>query len=373
MDLLQSIEAQKEEIIKVYQDLHAIPERGMEEVQTSAYIKEKLEAAGFEVVKVGDTTGLIATLKGTEPGPVYAVRADMDALVFTVDGKDINHHACGHDANSTMALMGALAIAKKGIKKGTLKVVFQPAEETLVGALSVLESGLLADIDEMVGIHLRPIQEAKMGQATAALCHGSAYVIDATITGLNAHGARPHLGINAIDAGASVVNAVNAIKMNPVVPYSVKTTKFVAGGSASNIIPDKTTMVFGLRAQTNEVMEELIEKTKRAIVQGAATVGATAEVSVRGGVPAAAHDDEVVARTKEAIVTALGEALDPIVTIGGEDFHFFSTKGGIKTAYIGLGADLVPGLHSLDMSFNLDALVNGVKIIATAIDQRLNG
>ena len=124
MDLLQSIEAQKEEIIKVYQDLHAIPERGMEEVQTSAYIKEKLEAAGFEVVKVGDTTGLIATLKGTEPGPVYAVRADMDALVFTVDGKDINHHACGHDANSTMALMGALAIAKKGIKKGTLKVVF---------------------------------------------------------------------------------------------------------------------------------------------------------------------------------------------------------------------------------------------------------
>ena len=374
MELLKNIEAQEEEIIKVYQELHAIPEKGWNEVKTSAYIKQKLEKAGFEVISnVNNTTGLIGILRGEEPGPVFAVRADMDALVFKIDGKDVNIHACGHDAHSTMALMAALEIAKTGIKRGTLKMVFQPAEEVLGGAEAMLESGLLADVDEMVGIHLRPIQEAGIGQATPALTHGSSYVVSAKIKGVASHGARPHLGINTIDAGAAIVNAVNAVKLNPSVPFSAKTTKFIAGGAASNIIPDAAEMIFDLRAQTNEAMEELIDKIFKAVENGAATVGAKAEIKVVGGVPGAAYDGEVVAYTKKAIEAVLGEALDPIITPGGEDFHYYSTKGNIKTAYIGLGADLVPGLHHPEMKFNLDALVDGTKIIAYSIYDRLIG
>lgn len=373
MDILEITESQKDQVYEIFEFLHRNPEKSWEEFKTSEYINNKLSEAGYEVTpNVNNTTGIIAVLKGEEDGIVYSVRADMDALVFNVDGEDKAVHACGHDANSTMALSAALAIAKKGIKKGTLKMVFQPAEEVLGGAESILESGMLSDVDEMVGIHLRPIQEARLNEATPALSHGASGFVTAVIKGLNSHGARPHLGINAIDAGAAVVNAVNAIKLNPSVPFSVKTTKFVAGGSASNIIPDKAEMVFDLRAQTNEAMEELINKTKEAVINGAKTVGAQAEVELKGGVPGAAHDSEVVARTKAAIEKVLGAAMDPIVTPGGEDFHYYSTKGNIKTAYIGLGADLTPGLHNVDMDYNKEAILTGVKIIAQAVDDRLN-
>lgn len=373
MDILEITESQKDQVYEIFEFLHRNPEKSWEEFKTSEYINNKLSEAGYEVTpNVNNTTGIIAVLKGEEDGIVYSVRADMDALVFNFDGEDKVVHACGHDANSTMALSAALAIAKKGIKKGTLKMVFQPAEEVLGGAESILESGMLSDVDEMVGIHLRPIQEARLNEATPALSHGASGFVTAVIKGLNSHGARPHLGINAIDAGAAVVNAVNAIKLNPSVPFSVKTTKFVAGGSASNIIPDKAEMVFDLRAQTNEAMEELINKTKEAVINGAKTVGAQAKVELKGGVPGAAHDPEVVARTKAAIEKVLGAAMDPIVTPGGEDFHYYSTKGNIKTAYIGLGADLTPGLHNVDMDYNKEAILTGVKIIAQAVDDRLN-
>lgn len=261
------IDANKDKILKVYKDLHAIPEKGWNEVKTSKYLKEALISAGFEVIdNVNNTTGVVVVLKGQEPGPVFAVRADMDALTFKINGKDVNIHACGHDANSTMVLMAALEIAKIGIKRGTLKILFQPAEEVLGGAEAIIESGLLDDVDEMVGIHLRPIHEARLGQATPALCHGASYCATAKVKGLASHGARPHLGINAIDAAAAIVNAINAIKINPVVPYSVKTTKLIAGGTAHNIIPDEAEMTFDLRAQTNEAMEELIKKTRIAVV-----------------------------------------------------------------------------------------------------------
>lgn len=374
MELLNYIENQKDEIIKIYNDLHALPEKGWEEIKTSAYIKEALEKAGFEVIaNVNNTTGLIGILRGSETGPVFGVRADMDALAFKIDGKDVNIHACGHDAHSAMVLAAAQAIAKKGIKKGTLKVLFQPAEEVLGGAEAMIDSELLLDVTEMIGIHLRPIQEARTGEATYALCHGSSYVVTAKITGLASHGARPHLGINAIDASASVVNAVNAIKLNPTVPFSVKTTKLIAGGAAYNIIPDSAEMGFDLRAQTNDAMETLLEKVKNAIIHGAGAVGASAEVTIVGGVPGAEYDEEMKLRAKEAIVAVLGKALDPIVTPGGEDFHYFATKAKIKTAYIGLGCDLEPGLHHPEMKFNLDSLVDGTKIIAFMINERLNG
>ena len=112
----------------------------------------------------------------------------------------------------------------------------------------MLDSGLLDDVDEMISIHLRPIQEARFGQATPALCHGASKVVKAKVKGLTSHGARPHLGINAIDAAAQIVNAINAIKIDPTVPHSVKTTKLMAGGTAHNIIPETAEMTFDLRA-----------------------------------------------------------------------------------------------------------------------------
>lgn len=373
MDILKKIADNKEQIFTVFEKLHSVPELSLKEVETSKFLATALKEAGFEVnTNIGDSTGIVGVLRGAEDGPVVALRADMDALPFQIEGQEKNIHACGHDANATMVLMTALTMAEIGIKKGTLKVVFQPAEETLQGARLMVASGLLKDVDAMYGIHLRPIQEAKLGQATPALCHGSSYILSAKLKGLASHGARPHLGINCIDGAAAVVNAVNAIKLNPTVPYSVKTTKLVAGGVAHNIIPDEAEMTFDLRAQTNEAMKTLLEKTKNAIFKGAESVGAQAEITYIGGVPGAEYDPQLVKGVKEAIQEVLGEALEPIVTPGGEDFHFYSTEGNLKTAYVGLGADLTPGLHHPEMTFNREALVHGTQILTTILNKGLN-
>jgi amidohydrolase len=180
------------------------------------------------------------------------------------------------------------------------------------------------------------------------------------------------LGVNAIDAAAAVVNAVNAIRINPVVPCTVKTTKLQAGGATLNAIPDLAEMAFDLRAQQNDVMDELIAKVTKAVENAAVSVGAKGTVKVKGGVPAAEYNDSMVATARSAINSVLGPVgvLAPIVSPGGEDFHFFVKKyPQLKAGYIGLGCDLKPGLHHPAMSFDLSALPNGVKILVEVVNR----
>jgi amidohydrolase len=190
--------------------------------------------------------------------------------------------------------------------------------------------------------------------------------MEATINGRTAHGARPHLGINAIDAAAAVVNAVNAIHLNPVVPWTCKVTKLHAGGAALNVIPDKAEMALDLRTQQNAAMDALLDKAEKAIKAGAATVGATAETTVKGGVPGAEYHPEIIELARDAIRAVLGEQglLDPIVTPGGEDFHnFVKARPKVKAGYVGLGCNLSPGLHDPTMKFDRSAMIHGTNIL----------
>jgi amidohydrolase len=265
-----------------------------------------------------------------------------------------------------MVLTTAMEIARRGLKAGALKIIFQPAEEVLTGALRMIEDGAVADVDVLIGMHLRPIQEAKKGEATPALYHGASYVLEGYIKGRAAHGARPHLGINVIDAAAAVICGINAIRMNPSVPCSAKVTKLQAGGTALNVIPDSAYIAIDLRSQDNNLMEELITRVIRAVEAGAATVGAEATVKVKGGVPAAEYSSEIIEVAKQAIADVLGPQalLQPIVTPGGEDFHhFIRNKPSLKVGYVGLGCDLTPGLHHPDMKFDKASMENGVKIL----------
>ena len=146
------------EVIKHYKYLHSIPEYGFEEVKTSAYLAEKLEAAGYKVTRnVGDTTGVVAEYDSGKPGPVFGLRSDMDALAHVIDGKRTFIHSCGHDGHMSMLLTAAEEVMqKKLVKKGRVKFIFQPAEELGTGALKILESKVIDDIDILVGMHVRP-------------------------------------------------------------------------------------------------------------------------------------------------------------------------------------------------------------------------
>lgn len=361
-------------VIDLYRVLHEMPEIGFEEERTSQFLAQNLVNAGYDVKTRVGGTGVIGTLRGMEPGPVLAIRADMDALRHLVNGQARAIHSCGHDAHCAMALAVAENVAQRRIKRGTLKMLFQPGEETLLGALRMVQAGGIDDVDVILGMHLRPMQEAGLGHATPALCHAACQILEVDIEGQPSHGARPHLGVNAIDAAAAVVHAVNAVHMNPMVPTSMKVTTLLAGGAAPNAIPGEAEMTLDLRSQQNSLMEQMVEKATKAIQAGASSVGATARIRRGGGVPAAEYAPEMVSMAREAISAVLGEEglLPPIMTPGGEDFHFYMKhKPTIKAGYIGLGCDLLPGLHHWEMEFDTSALPHGVSIYLHMADKIL--
>lgn len=355
--------------------LHKNPEPSGCEEKTAEYLAEALKKAGYEVTENIGGYGVVGLLKGAAEGPVVGVRGDMDALRHEADGKEILVHSCGHDANCAMVLTMAEEMAKKGIKRGALKIIFQPAEETLSGAKAMVKAGAADDLDYLFGVHLRPVQEAKKGQAVAALRHGASTMIKASIHGHVAHGARPHMGINAIDAAVLVTNAINTIKEDPAKAWSIKTTQFNSNGVIVNSIPDRVDMSLDTRAQSNAIMDSLIKKVKDIVENVPKAIGGKGIIEYLGPVPAAEYDGEVTELFSSAIKNVLGEEglIPAIITPGGDDFHFYKKElPSIKTGFFGLGADLAPGLHDPAMTFDENVLKDGVKILEYAVNALLN-
>ncbi len=361
--------------IEIRNALNPLAEPSEQEEKTSAWLADALKKAGFEVsTNIAGTFGVTGTLKGKKAGKTVAICANTDALLHAVDGVKKPMHTCGHDANCAMALACAEKIAKEGLESGTLKIIFQPAEENFTGAIALSKAGCLDDVDILLGGHLRPIAEAKLNQATCALVHGAATVFKIDIHGKQAHGARPHLGINAIEAATLIVNAVNAIKEDPSKSWSAKVTMFNSNTLVTNAIPDKVSIAIDSRAENNEIMQSIQEKIKNIVATVPTSIGASAEITKMDGIPAADYDDAITQIIAESIKEVLGEDgfLAPIKTPGGDDFHFYKQLvPKLKVAFVGIGADLTPGLHMLDMSFDEKALGNGAEIYYNAIKKIL--
>jgi amidohydrolase len=253
---------------------------------------------------------------------------------------------------------------------GTLKILFQPAEETGKGAKAFIDEGVVNDVDYLLGIHVRPIQELTVKQATPAIYHGATKVLKGKVNGMQAHAARPHLGINVLDSIAAMIQAVNSVKIDPSISSSAKVTMVQTKGKNVNIIPDEATFGIDLRAQTNEAMDILEEKVRQAACLAASFNGAVVEFEPSVSMVAAKANHWMENVVHEAIEEVLGTegALPPMKTPGGEDFHFYSVfQPKIKATMIGLGANLTPGLHHPNMRFDLLALQDGIQIIANSI------
>lgn len=359
-------------VLEHYANLHEIPELGFQEFKTSAYLSQQLKAAGFQVKEnVNGTTGIVALLDSGVPGPTLALRADMDALGHIIDGEACARHTCGHDAHSSVVLTAAQELmAENAVKKGRLKLIFQPAEELGTGALAMVEGGAVDDVDMLLGFHLRPAEECAVGTAVPAMYYSACVTIEATIRGQTAHAARPHLGINALDAAVSAVQAVNAVHLPPGKSWSAKATRFLCDAGVTNSVPDVARVVFDLRAAENEEMTLLQSRVERAIRQSALAYGATAEIEVMKAMPAAEINGEMTALVAEAIKEVLGEAalMPERSTPGSEDFfHYAVQRPTVKSGFWGLGTGLTPGLHHPEMRFDLNALPVGVKIFKACV------
>ncbi|WP_438315803.1 M20 peptidase aminoacylase family protein [Sporosarcina sp. FA9] len=364
-----AIEEVRAVVEDVFEHLHENPEVSFKEFETTNYLQDLMEKEGFDVTTFDDLTGLVVNVGSGDK--CVGIRADIDALWQEVDGVYQANHSCGHDAHMTMAVGVMLVLKKLGYPKvGRLKAIFQPAEEKGKGALAFVEKGVVDDVDYLYGVHLRPIQEIGHGYSSPAIMHGSAKMIAGKITGTDTHGARPHLGDNAIEVGSLLVQALKAIHLDPMVPHSVKMTMFQAGGESANIIPGNAVFSLDLRAQTNAVMIELMNKVKKVIRSVAAMTGVEIDYEIGSEIAAAEVDDGAVGMMAQAITETVGAEYltKPIVTPGGEDFHYYTLKRrSVKATMLGLGCDLSPGLHHPKMTFNKESLLTGIEILARAV------
>jgi amidohydrolase len=359
----------KPKIDSIFENLHQNPEISWQEYKTTEYLQSLLEERGFIVKTFDDCPGII--VEAGSGDFCVGLRADMDALWQEIDGQFQAIHSCGHDAHMAI-ILGTMLILQdmKVFNKGRVKFIFQPAEEKGTGALKMIEKHVVDDVDFLYGVHLRPIQELRNGEAVPAIHHGAAKFLVGEIIGEDAHGARPHLGHNAIEIGATFMHEMKNIHLDPMVPYTAKMTKFHAGGESGNIIPGKASFSIDLRAQTNKIMNELTQKIQKIAASLSKLYSVEIILETKANVAAAEINKTAQSLMEKAIIDSLGEKKlkGPIITSGGEDFHFYTLRNPhVKATMLGLGCDLEPGLHHPKMTFNRSAIYSGIEILAKTV------
>jgi amidohydrolase len=253
--------------------------------------------------------------------------------------------------------------------------LFQPAEEQGDGALKMIEKKVVDELDFLYGVHVRPMDEVPHNQAAAGILHGANQTIFGSITGYDAHGARPHQGNNAIEVISTIVEQLKGIHLDPITPYSIKMTQVTAGEKNTNIIPGSAKFHLDLRAQTNEAMNELVHKTEHVLQSVARLYQTSIHYESSNQVYAATINKTAQKMMEYAITQTLGEEnlMAPIVTPGAEDFHYYTKeRPHLKATMLGLGCDLQPGLHHPNMTFNREALLNGIEILTRTVLHTFN-
>ncbi|MEN1969902.1 amidohydrolase [Lentibacillus sp. N15] len=348
--------------------LHAHPEVSLNEVNTTAYLMNHFSDAGFQPVAFKSIPGFYVEIGSGQPK--IGLRADMDALLQEVDGKLQANHSCGHDAHMTI-VTGVMHRLKKMEDQfsGTVRAIFQPAEEQGNGAVRVVHEGIVDDLDYLFGVHVRPNSEIAFPDCAPGIQHGACLFVKGKINGADHHGARPHEGVNAVEVGTAIVQQLQHIHTNPQIPATIKMTNFHAGNNNLNIIPGNASFGLDVRAQTNDVMDEIKEKIANICKYLEAIYGVTIDVSLDDDVPAAVIHNEAEAIVHDAIVKYLGKqhTRPSIITPGSDDFHYYTIlRPTIKATMLALGADVTPGLHHPKMTFNQEAIANGIDILVEA-------
>ncbi|AJH77036.1 amidohydrolase family protein [Heyndrickxia coagulans DSM 1 = ATCC 7050] len=358
-----------ERLQPIFNHLHENPEISWNEVETTKYIKSFLKSENLKPKTFENMTGLYVDIgKGT---PRVGFRTDMDALWQEVDGKFQANHSCGHDGHMTVAL-GVVLLLKDlaPTLPGAVRIIFQPAEEKAQGAKAMVEQGVVDSLQFLYGAHVRPLVELKDGTFAPALHHGAAKLFSGKIQGVEAHGARPEEGKNAIEIASAIIDGLKRIWISPTEQASIKMTQLHAGGTATNIIPANATFSIDARAQTNATMEVLTSGFEKVITAVSMMYDVSIPYQVDAHVAAAQVDDTAKMILKEAIIDVIGEenCAQEVITPGGEDFHFYTfLKPQLKTTMLGIGCGVTPGLHHPNMVFNQDRLSTSSVIITRAL------
>jgi amidohydrolase len=393
-DIEQAAARVHDKVVEVRRDIHRHPELGNREHRTGKLVRDRLKALGLEVRYPIARTGVIGILRGGEPGPVVALRADIDALPID-ETREVPYrssnpgamHACGHDAH-TAALLGAaevLASLKDGLP-GTVLFLFQPAEEgppegETGGAPLVLEEGALDDPrpTAIFALHVSPLLEAgRIGWCEGPILASSDHFV-IEVKGRKTHGAYPHTGLDPVPVAAELVAALQALVTRELDAQAPKvlTIGSIHGGNRFNIIADAVTLEGTLRALDPGVRRELKERMERTIRGITAAHGTTAELRFVGpGHPPTVNDPTLALTIVPALERALGRAQVVRVRpeMGAEDFADYAAR--IPGLYVRLGVrnearGITAMVHTPEFDLDESALVIGVRALATMAWQAL--
>ena len=323
----------KDEIYTIRRHFHRYPELSFKEFNTAETISEHLNNLGISHKKGVGKTGIVGEIN-FGPGPTIALRADMDALPIqeenNLDYKSLNDgvmHACGHDGHMAILLGAANALSKNSkLKKGTVRFIFQPAEEGLGGAKYMIEDGCLDKVDEIYGLHLWNYQlYGEVGIKDGPVM-ASADLFDIEVSGKGGHGATPQGTIDAIVVASNLVTMLQTIvsrNTNPLESTVLSIGK-IKGGHNFNIISDKVHMSGTTRAYTEENRKMIKQRMKEVIEGVSKSFGADIKLNYKDGYPPTVNHSSQVEKVLEAASSVVaGGAKNPYLSMGGEDFSYY--------------------------------------------------
>jgi amidohydrolase len=374
-------------MVALRRDLHTHPELGFEEVRTSQIVAQWLREAGIEVETGLGKTGVVGTLRVGQGGRAIALRADMDALAMPELG-DVPYrsqtpstmHACGHDGHTVMLLAAARHLARTRNFSGTVHFIFQPAEEGRGGAGAMIADGLLErfPIDAVYGLHNMPGLATDEMAVVAGPQLASSDSWEVTFHGIGTHGAKPHLGRDAITAASHFLAALHTIvarRVDPLQPAVVSACA-ISGGDfrALNVIPDDVCIGGTARAYAGAVRDQLEVEIGLLANGTAAMFGIRASYSFTRRIAPVINDAGETAAALQAAQAATGK---PVVTdfppsTAGDDFAEFSSR--IPGCYVWLGnGPAVDGAlhHNSRYDFNDEAILTGARYWTALVEQQL--
>ena len=349
-----------EELAEIRYYIHQHPELSGQEYQTTAFLKERLEELGIRILESGLKTGLIAEIGSGQP--VVALRADIDALPIleqtNLPYKSQNPgvmHACGHDFHQT-SLLGAAALLKEKEDQleGTVRLIFQPAEEISEGASDVLATGLLEDVQGIIGFHNIP--QLKTGQLAlnAGAMMAGVEKFKVTVTGVSSHAARPDLGVDTVTAITTMVQNLQLLISRTVSPFetAVLSITHLDVGSTWNVLPKSGYFEGTIRSFNPSVQREL----KEHFVSIVRHIAKSLEVDVAfewGVTPPVTFNDEELTKVVWEASQDLAEVLPANPSTAGEDFAFYQERIPGVFAFIGSnGEPDAPDLHHDHMTID---------------------
>jgi len=373
-------------VIADRRQFHENPELGFQEFETAKAVAERLRALGVEDIRTGiavtGVTGLIHGGKG--PGKAVLLRADMDALPIHEEN-DVEYcsktagkmHACGHDAHTAMLLGIARVLSERKAEfAGTVKLLFQPAEEGGGGARVMIGEGVLSDpeVDAVFGMHMdqdNPVGTIALTPGPAMAASDRFYV---TIRGKGGHGAHPDLTRDPIAIGAQIVTALQTVvarEIDPIEPAVCTVGAFIAG-DAANVIPDTATLRGTLRSFSPDVRAHLAEAVER-LVRGIATsMRANVDWEYVRGYPPTVNDPEMTAMVREIAEEVVGadRVIDNPRSMGAEDFSYFLEKKPGCFYFVGSANEergLTWGHHHPRFDIDEESMTYGLEVMIRTV------